>query len=89
MPIMRVMPFVSVRLVAIPIAVSGAGSVRLSATIALASIVVFVPVTAGIAVTLTRPAVRPWHVLRLHKTEGNNCHKQILAHRNSTSNFRG
>ena len=59
---MRFVPTMSIRLVSIPIAVSAAGAVRLWVTIALASIVIPILVTTGVAVPLPGPAARPWHI---------------------------
>lgn len=75
-PILSVMPIMCIRLVYIPLVVSGADAVRLSVTIAFASIVVPVLVTARIAVTLPRSAARPWHALSLQ----NRGRKQLSAH---------
>ena len=61
-PVIRVVRTMSIRLVSIPIAVSAAAVVRLSLIINLASIVVPVLVTIGVAVPLPGPAARPWHI---------------------------
>lgn len=76
MPVIRIMP---VRLVSIPVAVSGAGAVRFSVASALVSIMVLVLVTAGIAITFSRPAARPWHALTVHR-QGLKLLQATLAH---------